>query len=215
MTFLLWQSHGAARIASPRLVLRASEVAPLQHAQELCERLAQLHHDEQQRIAAAAAEARAQGRAQGVDEGRRAASAEVAATLLACAQASERVREQTRREMAALALQVVRKMLGRFADDDVLAALAETAAAEALPAQQLAVVVHPEMCDAVRERLAARTAHDAAAPRFDVRADAACARDTCRLETEHGSIDASLDEQLARLEKAWASLGPDDEEART
>jgi len=200
MTFLLWHRNGDARIASPRLVLRAAEVPPLRQANELCEQLAQLHREERERIAIVAGDAAAQGHAQGLDEGRRMARDEHAAALLLLAQTSEREREQLRGELGALALQVVRKMLGRFADDTLLAALAETAAREALPAQQLVVVVHPDLCDAVRERLAAQA--DAA---FEVRGDAACTRDTCRIETEHGSVDASLEGQLVRLAAAWES----------
>lgn len=203
MTFLLWHRHGDARIASPQIVLRASEVPPLRHANELCEQLAQLHREERERIASVAGDAAAQGHAQGLDEGRRTARDEIAAALLRLAQTSEREREQLRRELGALALQVVRKMLGRFADDALLAALAETAAREALPAQQLALVVHPDLCDAVRERLVAQPAPDTPALHFEVRGDAACARDSCRLETEHGSVDASLDGQLVRLAAAW------------
>jgi flagellar biosynthesis/type III secretory pathway protein FliH len=39
--------------------------------------------------------------------------------------------------------------------------------------------------------------------RFEVRGDAACALDTCLIETEHGSVDASLNAQLERLALAW------------
>jgi flagellar biosynthesis/type III secretory pathway protein FliH len=63
-------------------------------------------------------------------------------------------------------------------------------------------VLHPQQADAVRARLAA-AAGEGSAP-FTVREDASCALDTCRLETEHGSVDVSLDVQLARLAEAWA-----------
>lgn len=206
MTYLLWHATGAARIASTRQVLRASEVPLLQQAGELCERLAQLHRDEGERLAVALQEAQAQGHAQGLQEGRCAAREEIAQTLVALAQASGRERDQVRREIAALSLQVVRKLLGRFADDARLAALADTAARDALPSQQLTLVVHADLADSVRERLAAEACaspHEAPALRFEVRGDPACARDTCRIDTEHGTVDASLEGQLARLAKVW------------
>lgn len=204
MSFLLWQRSGAPRIASPRLVLRAAEVPPLMQAHALREELARLQRDEQQRIACAADQATAQGHAQGVEAGRLAAREELAAGLLAMTQASEREREGLRRELAALALQVARKLLGRLADDALLAALADTAAREALPARQLVLVVHPDLGGTVHARLAALPD----APRYELRCDPSCARDTCRLETEHGSVDASLEAQLSRLAEAWSGASP-------
>ena len=206
MSYVLWHAAGAARIASSRQVLRAAEVPVLREAGELCERLAQLHRDEHERVATALRAAQAQGHEQGLQEGRCAAREELAQTLVALAQASAREREQLRGEIATLALQVVRKLLGRYAEDERLAALADTAARDALPAQQLTLVVHADVADAVRERLAvqvAATIHDTQALRFEVRGDPACAPDTCRVETEHGTVDASLEGQLTRLAKAW------------
>lgn len=201
MSWLLWQADGATRIASPRLVLRAAEVPVLQDAQRLCAELAELQRHEAQRIAAVLETARAEGQAQGLEEGRLAARDEVAATLQQLAQAAAQEGERLRRDTGVLALQVVRKLLGRLAADEVLAALAETAAAEVVPAQPLVLAVHPDQAEAVRARLAARGVQ---APEIEVRGDAACAPDGCRLETEHGCIDASLEAQLARLEQAWA-----------
>lgn len=201
MSWLLWQADGATRIASPRLVLRAAEVPVLQDAQRLCAELAELQRHEAQRIAAVLETARAEGQAQGLEEGRLAARDEVAATLRQLAQTAAQERERLRRDTGLLALQVVRKLLGRLAADEVLAALAETAAAEVVPAQPLVLAVHPDQAEAVRARLAARGVQ---APEIEVRGDAACTPDGCRLETEHGCIDASLEAQLARLEQAWA-----------
>jgi flagellar biosynthesis/type III secretory pathway protein FliH len=205
MSFLFWQREGEARIASSRLVLRAAEVPLVAEAIALRDRLVRLQGEAAERIAEAERAARQRGFEQGVDEGRRAAEAQTAEALLAVAGQAAAERERLRQATAALALQVVRKLLGPFADDAVLAALATTAAAELLPQQAFAVVVHPDQGDAVRARLAAQSS--AAAMPCEVRTDAACARDACRLETEHGSIDASLEAQLARLEAAWRGAG--------
>jgi flagellar biosynthesis/type III secretory pathway protein FliH len=210
MSYLMWHRRGDARIAASRLVLRAAEVPLLQDAHALRERwvdLVQHEGDRQARAAqeaeAARAAAAAEGRVQGREEGRREARERLAATLVSLAQASAQERERLQASVGALALQVARKLLGRLPDDTLLAALADTAARETLTAPPLALVVHPERADAVRTQLAALARDDDAALRFEVRADAACAPDTCRLETEHGTVDASLDAQLARLAQAW------------
>jgi flagellar biosynthesis/type III secretory pathway protein FliH len=65
--------------------------------------------------------------------------------------------------------------------------------------------VHPDACDDVRAKLAALAAGGAPdTPAFDVRAEIGCAPGTCRIETELGTVDASLDAQLARLSRAWS-----------
>ncbi len=210
MSFLLWQRDGNAGIASPRVVLRAEEVPLLAHAQQLCDALEGLHNEQSQRVAQASSDAREQGHAQGREEGRREACEQSAQTLASLATVSALERERLRGEIGALALQVVRKLLGHFADDEVLAALAGTAANDMLPTRPLALVVHPDLCHAVRERLSANvvatpghTLDHRPSLRCEVRGDASCARDTCRIETEHGSVDASLEAQLARLAGVW------------
>jgi len=201
-TFLLWHRQGDVRIAATRRVLRAAEVPLLADAQMLRDHLEQLCRTHAQHVAEAAAQARQDGHALGVADGRRELAERLSARLVSLAEASACERERMRNEVGALALQVVRKLLGQFAEESVLVALADAAAADVLPAQPLALVVHPERCIAVRERLAARPA---AALRCEVRSDASLALDGCRLETEHGSVDVSLESQLARLAAAWGA----------
>jgi flagellar biosynthesis/type III secretory pathway protein FliH len=204
MSFLLWQRESDIAIASARLVLRADEVPALRQALALRDELEALHRDAQQRLAAAADAARTQGHAEGLAEGRAAARDEVAATLAALAADAEQERAQLRGEVAQLALQVARKLIGALAGDERLVALAATAAREALPEGRLALAVHPARADAVRARLASsRDDAYAALADVDVRADETCAPDDCRLDTELGSIDASPEAQLDRLAQAW------------
>jgi type III secretion system HrpE/YscL family protein len=212
MSYLLWQRGRTVGIVSPRLVLKASEVPLLADANRLCERIEQLRDDEVRYVVAAGEEARTAGHAAGYEEGRRQARDELAAAMIALAQETERERERLRGEVAALALEVVRKVVGRVDADDVLVALAQTAARDMLPMQSMALIVHPDRCDAVRDRLGRATgaAHDNAGVRFDVRGDAACTPDTCLIETEHGSVDASLEAQLERLARAWGVASPAD-----
>lgn len=203
MSFLFWQRGGDARIASDRLVLRAAEVPLLQHALALRDTLERRRDEQVQAITDAIEAGRAEGRAAGFAEGRRAAAQELAETLARLASETQAERMRQRADTASLALQVVRKLLGSFADDAVLLALAATAAAELLPGPLPALIVHPDQADAVRARLAAAMPADGA-PMFEVRADAQCAPDACRLETEHGSVDVALEAQLARLAQAWS-----------
>jgi flagellar biosynthesis/type III secretory pathway protein FliH len=207
MSFVLWQRGRDTGIASTRLVLRAAEVPLLAEAQAVRDRLEALHTEQAQRVAAACEQARERGHALGLEQGVLAASDQVAGSLMALAQAAEHERVRVRGQVAALALQVARKLIGELADDERLLALADTAARDMLPGGSLTLVIHPSHADALRARLAAMARHasegGAPAPAFELRADPACALDSCRIETEFGSVDASLNAQLARLADAW------------
>jgi flagellar biosynthesis/type III secretory pathway protein FliH len=207
MSFVLWQRGRDTGIASSRLVLRAAEVPLLAEAQVLRDRLESLHSEQARHLEAASEQARKRGYELGHEQGVLAARDEVAASLATLAGAAEQERARVRGQVAALALQVARKLIGQLAADERLLALADTAARDMLPGSTLTLIVHPSRIDALRSRLAAmaRHANEAGAPTppFELRADPVCALDSCRIETEFGSVDASLDAQLARLAQAW------------
>jgi flagellar biosynthesis/type III secretory pathway protein FliH len=213
MSYLLWQASArSVAIASPRVVLRAAEVPLLAEAQQLRDQLEELRNQQLGHIEAARQSAFAQGLAAGHEQGRIQARDELAAAVATLTAQAAQAIERLRGELAALALQVVRKLMAPLAADAQLAALAQTAAIDMLPAQNLTLAVHPDLCDSVRARLAGGTASglgDVATPalRFEVRGDPACGHDSCRIETELGSVDASLCAQLARLAAAWGLPG--------
>ena len=202
MSFLLWQRGGDMAVASPRRVLRAHEVPLLQDALALRDRVQALHDEQARRVAAAEQQGHATGHEQGLAEGRQAALQELTARLLALNEDACHQQEQLRQQVVPLALQVVHKLLGGFAPDAVLVALARTALDDLLPSPGLTLWVHPDQLDAVRGRLMGSPG-EAAWP-GEVRADPNCSPDTCRLETDHGSVDASLSTQLEQLQRLAA-----------
>ncbi|MEO7244760.1 MAG: FliH/SctL family protein [Rubrivivax sp.] len=206
MSYVLWHRDGQTRIASPCVVLRAAELPRLADAMAVRDALERLHAEAGAHVHATAEAARSAAREDALQEGRRLAQEEAAQRLDSLSRAAAQDRERLRDDVGALALQVVRKMLGRFAADDVLLALADQAAAEALPERPAALVVHPNRIDAVRARIESGDPSSALRA-CALRTDPACELDTCRLETAVGSIDASLDAQLARLEAAWNDGG--------
>jgi type III secretion protein L len=204
MSFLLWQRDRDVGIASRRRVLTAAEVGPLLEAQALCERVADLVATRAAKIDEAADTARAAARAEGLELGRREAREEVSTTLATLAAAAAADRDRLRGEIGSLALEVVRKILGEFAPDAVLVALARSALREMLPAPAVTLVVHPDRADAIRESLGGERVGDGVnGARVEVRADPGCAPDDCRLETGLGMVDAALDTRLARIAQAW------------
>jgi len=204
VSFLLWQRDRDVGIASRRRVLTAAEVGPLLDAQALCERIADLAAKRAAKIDEAAETARAAARAEGLELGRREAREEVSTALATLAATAVAERDRLRGEIGSLALEVVRKILGEFAPDAVLVALARSALREMLPAPAVTLVVHPDRVDAIREGLGGEPVGDCVnATRVDVRADPACAPDDCRLETGLGVVDAALDIRLAKIAQTW------------
>lgn len=203
MSYLLWQRDRNLGLGAARVVLRAAEVPLLADAQALRDRLEQMNEEAAARIAAAEQDARVQGYVQGREQALREAQDEMAGAIVALQQKTGQEHDRIRGEIAALALQVVRKVLGQVPVEGALTALAATAARDMVPAQTMTLVVHPDRCDAVRAQLAALADADPAQPRFDVIGDPECRDGVCRIETEFGTVDASLDAQLKRIADAW------------
>lgn len=208
MTFLLWQ-RGQLGIASGRRVFRAAEVPLLQDASALVERLQVLWEGEDTRVQAALDGARQQGLQEGARLARQEAEAALSAHLAMLARDAQAAREAQQREVGSLALEVVRKLLGALPEAERLAALAQQAARELLPARTWRLVVHPSVVDAVRANLAHLDPDERSGlAQAEVAADASLPAGDCRIETDQGSARAGLDEQLARLAEAWQVGAP-------
>jgi flagellar biosynthesis/type III secretory pathway protein FliH len=206
--FMLWHRDPEARlgIASDRRVLRAAEVPPLQDAQQLLGALCELLEKEQARVDAACDSARAQGLQQGLVQAQAQSRAEVAETLARLTLAQEDERRRQQQAVAGLALEVFQKLLGEMPADERLARLASQAARELLPARTWRLQVHPGQVATLRASLQAIDPDDKAGlAGAEIVADAELAETDCRLVTEFGTADASLDTQVERLARAWGA----------
>jgi hypothetical protein len=148
MSFVLWQVDAGVGVASARQVLRADEVAPLQEANALVQALAQACHGQTRRLQNELEAAHRRGLAQGLEDGRRQAQQELAQALAGLEAKAAQERDQQRAAVAALALQVARKILGELPQAERLSALAAHAAQELLPARTLRLHVAPAMLEA-------------------------------------------------------------------
>ncbi len=207
MSFVLWQADAGVGVASARQVLRADEVAPLQEANALVQALAQTCQGQTRRLQNELEAAHRGGLAQGLEDGRRLAQQELAQALAGLEVKAAQERDQQRAAVAALALQVARKIIGELPQAERLSALAAHAAQELLPARTLRLHVAPAMVEAVRERVAALAQPATGLVHARVLADPGLGPDACRLETDLGSADASLQAQLDRLASALG-VGP-------
>jgi flagellar biosynthesis/type III secretory pathway protein FliH len=155
------------------------------------------------RVLAEAQAARARVLADAEEDGRRSGLARAGAVLAAATAARERRLAAVEREIAAIALDVAGKLLGRelASREDAVVDLAARALAGARERREVTLRVHPDDARAVRAAEGALAAILARAP-LAVREDSGVARGGAVVETEAGSIDASVETQLAELARA-------------
>jgi len=193
-------------IASGKRVFSAEETGALLSMAESADRLQASAKGEEDRIQQAVSDACEQGREQGLVQGREIATAELAKTRLSLLDQANVERDQVRKEVISLALQVVRKIADGVASEDMLLALATTAAQECLPSKSIVLKVHPDALDGVKKRLADHHASsDTHHPVQSIVADEDLDPDACVLQTDAGQVCADLDTQLNVIEKHLAA----------
>lgn len=197
MTYIVLHADRLATVLTDDPVVPAAEMPRITDAVTLFAQAGRLHADAR----AAIDEARAAGHAEGLVVGRAealaAGEAETRAELfrLAIRDGEERVRRQA--EVAALAIEVVRRIAGEIGAPAMVAGLAERATAALAPDSVVTIRVAPDAVAAVAARLAAH-------PEWTVAGDATLGPVDCVVETPLGRTRAGLDTQLAQIEKAWA-----------
>jgi type III secretion protein L len=108
-------------------------------------------------------------------------------------------------QLAQLVLEVTRRLLGAFEQDDLVARAARQAIAEIRRAKYLKVTVHPDAFETVRAALDAMAKERRFGFAVEVEPDGTLARDACILATEAAVVDASV---ATQLEAIAAALGP-------
>ncbi len=196
MTFYLVHRDGKALVATDRPLLKARDADRLGDASALLARVEAVENQSRQRREAAERGAREQGFAQGLEEGRKAF---VAAVLHLTGQV-EAWRQTQEREVAALALAALRRMVGDIGEEAMMVGVARRAVAAVASGSDVQVHVAPELVDAVTEAFA----QDGAVREFAIRADPELAPHQCRVTTSEGRIIADLAGQFAEIEKRWS-----------
>ena len=196
MSYIVLHADRLATALADDSVVPADELRVLNGAIALFGEASALRAEIGKQAEAARAEAHAAGHAAGRAEGLEAAAAEVRAELFRLAMRDGEERRARQKEVAALALEVVRRIAGEVGADAFVAGLAERATAALAPDTVATVCVAPAQVEAVAARLAQR-------PGLTVEADATLAADDCVVETALGRAHAGLETQLAQIEAVW------------
>ncbi|NIJ22191.1 flagellar biosynthesis/type III secretory pathway protein FliH [Sphingomonas naasensis] len=196
MTFLVLHADRLATALADDPLVPAADVGRMQDAMALLAEAGALRSGADAAIAAAREAARAEGFAAGRAEGLAAAEDERRAELFRIALRDGELQRARQKDVARLAVEVVRRIAGVLDDGAVVAGLAERAAAQLAPDSVGVVRVAPDAVAAVRARLDGRAG-------LSVEADPALSGQDCVIETALGRTHAGLDTQLAQIARMW------------
>ena len=186
-------------LASDRRLVKASEVATVRSAAEV--------------VAAAEAEAariREEAKAafeaekkRGYEKGLQDGKLEIAMQKLEQVDQSVAFMESVEEKMSSVVLKALRSCVEEIGDEEMVVNIVRKTMKAVIRTQRhVTLKVAPEMVAAVKERVAALCADYPTVESFDVVEDARLKGPACILETEAGVADASVDTQIAAIERS-------------
>ncbi len=196
MSFLVLHADRLATALTDDPLVPAANVGRVQDALALLADAGDLRQGAEDAIDAARAAAHAEGFAAGREQGLAAAESERQAELFRIALRDSELQRERQKDIARLALEVVRRIAGELDDGVMVAGLAERAAAQLAPDSGAVVRVAPAAAEVVRARLNGRAG-------LSVEADPLLGDQDCVIETALGRTHAGLDTQLAQIERMW------------
>jgi flagellar biosynthesis/type III secretory pathway protein FliH len=196
MSFLVLHADRLATALTDDPLVPATDVRRVQDALALLAEAGDLRHGAEEAIHAARAAAHAEGFAAGREEGLAAGEIERQAELFRIAMRDSELQRERQKDIARLALEVVRRIAGELDDGVMVAGLAERAAAQLAPDSGAVVRVAPAAAEVVRARLNGRAG-------LSVEADPLLGEQDCVIETPLGRTHAGLDTQLAQIDRMW------------
>lgn len=151
------------------------------------------------RLGEAASKAYNSEHARGYAEGRAAGAAEAARLVADIRRGIDRYMGSIEGQIAELALDVVRRILGQLEVGELVVRAAEEAAVDFRRARFLKITAHPEVVDRVRSTFAGYQGAS-----VTIEADPSLAKTGCIIASEVAVVDAGIDAQLAAVAESFA-----------
>ena len=187
------------KLASDRRLVKASEVATVRTADEI---LAAAEADAA-RIREEAKVAFEEEKKRGYDQGIAEGKMEIAMQKLDLVDSSVKFMESVEGKMADIVMKALKSCVMEIGDSEMVVQIVrKTMRAVIRTQRQVTVKVAPEMTVAVKARVDALRAEYPTIETLDVVEDPRLKGPACILETEAGVADASVDTQLAAIEKS-------------
>ena len=187
------------KLASDRRLVKASEVATVRSAEEILAAA----EAEAARIREEAKAAFAEEKKRGYEKGLADGKMEIAMQKLDLVDSSVKFMESVEGKMADIVMKALKSCVVEIGDKEmVFQIVRKTMKAVIRTQRQVTLKVAPEMVESVKERVAALRAEYPTIESLDVVEDPRLKGPACILETEAGVADASVDTQLAAIEKS-------------
>ena len=196
---MLLINKGDFVLQSDRRVVKAADVATVRSAAEIVAaaetQAAQIREDAK----AAYEEERKKGYDKGIADGK----TEIAMQKLDLVDSSVAFMEDVEEKMSEIVMKALKSCVAEIGDREmVIQIVRKTMAAVIRTQRQVTLKVSPELVETVRARVSELTATFPTIETFDVVEDSRLTGPACILETEAGVADASVDTQLAAIEKS-------------
>jgi len=186
-------------LQSDRRVVKAADVATVRSAAEIVaaaeSQAAQIREDAK----AAYEEERKKGYDKGIADGK----TEIAMQKLDLVDSSVAFMENVEEKMSDIVMKALKSCVVEIGDHEmVIQIVRKTMAAVIRTQRQVTLKVAPELVETVRARVSELTATFPTIETFDVVEDPRLKGSSCVLETEAGVADASVESQLAAIERS-------------
>ena len=186
-------------LQSDRRVIKAADVATVRSAAEIVAaaeaQAAQIREDAK----AAYEEERKKGYDKGIADGK----TEIAMQKLDLVDSSVAFMENVEEKMSDIVMKALKSCVAEIGDREmVIQIVRKTMAAVIRTQRQVTLKVAPELVETVRARVSELTATFPTIETFDVVEDPRLKGSACVLETEAGVADASVESQLAAIERS-------------
>ena len=196
---MLLINKGDFVLQSDRRVVKAADVATVRSAAEIVAaaetQAAQIREDAK----AAYEEERKKGYDKGIADGK----TEIAMQKLDLVDSSVAFMENVEEKMSEIVMKALKSCVAEIGDREmVIQIVRKTMAAVIRTQRQVTLKVAPELVEAVRARVSELTATFPTIETFDVVEDPRLKGSACVLETEAGVADASVESQLAAIERS-------------
>jgi type III secretion protein L len=189
---------GGLRLLPERRVVKAAEIAALADARGIVEDAGM----EAERIREAAHQAYLDEKQRGYAEGVASGEAKIALELADLAAQGARFVDRLEAQMPDIISDAVRQILGTFDKSDLVVRTANQALRMFRKETAVSVKVAPSQLETVRARIDELKQGNESITYVDVVADPRLTDDGCIVASEFGSVDASIEAQLAVLDRA-------------
>ena len=196
---MLLINKGDFVLQSDRRVVKAADVATVRSAAEIVAaaeaRAAQIRED--------AKTAYEEERKKGYDKGIADGKTEIAMQKLDLVDSSVAFMENVEEKMSEIVMKALKSCVAEIGDREmVIQIVRKTMAAVIRTQRQVTLKVAPELVETVRARVSELTVSFPTIETFDVVEDPRLKGSACVLETEAGVADASVESQLAAIERS-------------